>query len=66
MDKDTDKDLDKDTDTDKDKDKDTDLNFDLELKFEVEYFSKIYIRRFSSHSVIWITCNTSQCKFQRR
>ncbi len=60
----TDKDLDKDTDTDKDKD--TDLEFDLELEFEVEYFSKIYIRRCSPHSVIWITCNTSQRKFQWR
>jgi frataxin-like iron-binding protein CyaY len=65
MDKDTDKDTDKNTDMDKEKDKDKDTDMELNLKLELEYLSKIYLRRFSPYSAIWITYNTSRRKFQR-
>jgi hypothetical protein len=50
----------------KDTDKDTDKNTDkeLNLKLELEYLSKIYLRRFGPYSPIWITYNTSRRKFQ--
>ncbi len=45
-------------DTDTDKNKDTDM--------ELEYFCDISMWRYSPHSTVWITYDTSQRKLQQR
>jgi hypothetical protein len=47
-----------------DNNKDTDTDTDLELALELEYFCKIYIWRYSPHSVIWITSSKLERKFR--
>ncbi len=59
---DTYNDMDRYMEKDNDKDKDIDTHWELEL----EYFCKIYLWRYIPYSTIWITCNTSRRKFQRR
>jgi hypothetical protein len=40
------------------------MDTDVDIKFS--YFSQISIRRYSRYRTVWITCDTSRCKFQRR
>ncbi len=56
---DMDKDMDQETDNGMDKDKDTGT------EMELEYFCYISICRNRPYSATWITCDTSQRKFQR-
>jgi hypothetical protein len=58
MDTETEMDMETDTETDIDMDKDTDM--------ELEQFSWISICRYSRYCAVWITCDTSQRKFQQR
>jgi hypothetical protein len=45
---------------------DTETETDLDMDMELEYFCWISIRRYSRYCDVWITCDTSRCKFQQR
>jgi hypothetical protein len=55
-----------DMETDIETDMETNMDMDKDTDMELEYFCWISIRRYSRYCGVWITCDTSRCKFQQR
>ncbi len=54
------------TDMETDTEMDMDMDMDKDTDMELEWFCRISIRRYSRYCAVWITCDTSWCKFQQR
>ncbi len=65
IDTDTLTETDMETDTETGTETDTETDMDKDKDMELEYFSLISIQRYSRYCTVWITCDTSQRKFQQ-